>query len=134
MTMTSFTEEQSLILNEAGFIPGWTGDIKQGDCVVLDPSLTTSFIDPEREEKMKKLSFWTIVSIDSQEVYRHDEMGRVIGSGPSHSVISLIGVREDGASRHFTMHDRYPCYYKREQAETELTVEQAANLIDGDEE
>lgn len=100
-----FELEERKMITELGFIPGWLGDVKEGDEVII-PSVMRSNLDGT--VNLPRIRH--VERINPTAVPDHDEDGNTIGVN---IVIGFVFRDEDGIPEIKSYGSSYPCYYRR---------------------
>jgi hypothetical protein len=102
-----FTNEETQLLMEDGYKPGYMGDIREGDLVAIPPVSRTSFageIHPVKTIVVDRLMKQDASYFDPDE---NEQVQNV--------VINFIGFNLDNLPEHLSYGSMYPCFYKREE-------------------
>lgn len=107
--METFTIEETDLLVDDGFIPGYMMDLQEKDLVAIAPFTRTNFTTGEHNPVMT-YTVERIMPLDS-DYEDYDSNGRV-----RHTVIVFIGRDLDGRPHHLSYGNTFPCFYKRSQS------------------
>lgn len=101
----NFTREETGLLVQDGYEPGFLMDIQEGDLVAIPPVTRSNFdgsIAPIKSLVVKRM-----MKIDAS--YSDPETGEFTRN----IVIKFIGIDLDGLPVHCSYGSTYPCFYKR---------------------
>jgi len=100
------TQEETALLMENGYTPGYMMDVQEGDLVAIAPAMRTSF--DGKPNPVKTLVVKRIMNNDAS--YYNPDKDEVV----PHRVINFIGFNLDNLPEHCSYGHTYPCFYKRE--------------------
>jgi len=103
--MTDFTMEETSMLVEDGYQPGFMLDVREGDLVAIAPGIRSNFDGTTRPIKTLTVQRLLILN-NSYYDYESDEMIENV-------VIKFIGINLDGLPEHCAYSNVYPCFIKK---------------------